>query len=291
MLAAVHAVPLVVQSAAPLVLKSLPPVKMGAGPATGLPVNVTNWPQPDLVVWITMGVAIATLFGVGYQIWLSYRALVLANDELAATNKTLDLARKELEATNSALAVTQESNALVEESLRYAREQSAHIARKAELHLFSNALMRGAPLPPPAPDAANNARLTFYVANYLTSQQGKSAQSASIQILFPPGLSLFAYPGLSQPSDLALTALPDWYDGTTSWKQYEGHLQQTFFPGTLQSAFSLLVRHTAELSGGILWRLLYDDGVTPSGGSYTALTTLDALDRSRLVAGIPPPVN
>jgi hypothetical protein len=274
-LGTIHAMPVIVQSAAPEVIRSLPPVR------------VANWPGPGFVGWVTLAVAIVTMGGVAFQIALANGALDLARKELAATNETLKLARQELDATNSALVVTQASNTLVEESLRYAREQSAYIARKAELHLFSNFLVRGVP---PAANMMEHTRLTFYVANYLTNQQGRSARNPSVQLLFPPGLDIYPRAALSLPDDLPVTELPDWYDGTTQWKQYEARLDGTFFPGTLQSAFDLLLLHTKELSSGVLWRLLYDDGVTPAGGAYTALTTLDGLDRSRLVASIPPPI-
>ena len=49
---------------------------------TPTPVIIQNWPGPDSVAWITLGVAIATLLAVGFQIFLAQKELHYVKQDL-----------------------------------------------------------------------------------------------------------------------------------------------------------------------------------------------------------------
>jgi hypothetical protein len=241
-------------------------------------------------------VSILTLIGVGWQIRLARRTVDLTRDELKLTNAALDLTSqelelakaslnlttKELDLTNETLLATQESSRLVQESLTYAREQSERLQRSSDLHFYADLVVEGAPTPAVA---RTNPSLTLktYLANY----GSKSADGAVVQLLFPPGLSLYlTHQTVSDWGDLGF-----WWDGMIRRKHWERRLTQKFYPGTLQYAFDVPIWHSERPADGILWRVLYDDGVTPPGGVFTRLTTLTALDRTKLIASVPPPAD
>ena len=84
--------------------------------------------------------------------------------------------------------------------------------------------------------------------------------------------------------------LQDWNDGERLGKLYERRLEQTFFPRTVQGGFEAVFLHSAQAEKPIRWRLLYDDGITPRDMPFAPLATMQTLDRTNIIADVPPPV-
>jgi hypothetical protein len=269
-------------AAMPLIIKSMPPEAIKSLP----PVDIHNWPN-DAVAWWTLKAAIAafvigllTLAAVVRQIWLAVQALNLANQELDVANKTLKLATDELELTSRTLTATNESNSLVSESLLYTRRQSERLFRSADLRLYSNATIEGSP-PPNRGGMVQPTILKLFVAN----NGRRSARGAMVQLLLPPGLVLHLTPAMRAQ----WAELQGWNDGYRLFALFERRLEQTFFPGAVQGGFEAEFQHLGTIDA-ILWRLLYDDGITPRDGTFAKLATTQTLDRTNIIAGMPPPV-
>ena len=268
--------PVVVRSMTPEAVRTLPHI------------FISNWPNEAVERWtlyaaIIAGlIALLTLAAVGWQIWLARRALTLAREELEAANKTLKLASDELNLTGQALDATNSSNALVRESLEYAKKQSEYLLRRADLRLYADFTIGGTPPPRQAGNYDNVVPVTFFIAN----NGDNSARGASVQLLLPPGLLLAI---TREPMRGAWDELQDWNDGERQWKHYERRLNKTFFPRSVQSGFVALFVHAGTSESDVRWRLLYDDGITPTDMPFAPLRTMATLDRTNIMAGVPPP--
>lgn len=249
------------------------------------PVNVTNWPPPDVTSlhWAEAGVifaavaalaALITLACVAWQIALAKDALKLAKHELKATNDTLGLAKTELDLATQGLDETRRSNEMVKESLEYTRSQAKEFSKRARLEAFT--------LNPIVGNYPRNQ--TLYSQFFIVNRGDRGATNAVFRLLMPPGVGF----GPAYQFKKEWRILPNWNDGTHVYEVLERDIQQPLPPKCVVQFTVMELMLVGDWKVEPLYQLMYDDGVTPTTGAATKLLSRDEVDPNGLLVGLPP---
>ncbi len=214
------------------------------------PVVVANPPDSTwehggvIASFAAMIIAIFTLMGVGYQIFIA--------------NRTLDKTTEEL-------ALTRQSNEFIKQDLEYSRTQATFVSQKARLSLHHDRRRINHVVSFVDKDKSS---VNLEIRLWLFNDGDRTARDATMFLWLPwPDWKVPEWDGKVRP-DVFFTAqglktiANVEVDGKRYW-HVSVDLGFPTYPGVERMAHSFIALVPVPYEGDMLWRIGYDDGIEP----------------------------